>query len=53
MAPLVHAVHSARTQGAAVLWTATDPQIWNHPGIRATTRARMLGSELHPMEMAA
>jgi phospholipid/cholesterol/gamma-HCH transport system ATP-binding protein len=53
MAPLLHAIHSARTQGAAVLWTVTDPQIWNHPGIRATTRARMLGSELHPMEMAA
>ncbi len=53
MAPLLHAVLSARTQGAAVLWTVTDPQIWNHPGIRATTRARMLGSELHPMEMAA
>jgi len=52
MAPLLHAVHSARTQGAAVLWTVTDPQIWNHPGIRATTRARMFGSELHPMERA-
>ena len=52
MAPLLHAVHSARTQGAAVLWTVTDPQIWNHVGIRATTRARMFGSELHPMERA-
>ena len=52
MAPLLQAVHSARTQGAAVLWTVTDPQIWNHPGLRATTRARMFGSELHPMERA-
>ena len=52
MAPLLHAVHSARTRGAAVLWTVTDPQIWNHPGLRATTRARMFGSELHPMERA-
>ena len=50
MAPLVNAVVSARKRGSAVLWTATDPQIWNHPGIRATTRARMLGSELRPME---
>ena len=50
MAPLVNAVESARKRGAAVLWTATDPQIWNHPRIRATTRARMLGSELRPME---
>jgi phospholipid/cholesterol/gamma-HCH transport system ATP-binding protein len=50
MAPLVNAVESARKRGAAVLWTATDPEIWNHPGIRATKRARMLGSELRPME---
>lgn len=53
MAPLVNAVEFARKRGAAVLWTATDPQIWSHPGIRATTRARMFGSELRPMEEAA
>jgi phospholipid/cholesterol/gamma-HCH transport system ATP-binding protein len=52
MAPLLHAVHSARTQGTAVLWTVTDPQIWKHPGLRATTRGRMFGSELHPVERA-
>jgi phospholipid/cholesterol/gamma-HCH transport system ATP-binding protein len=46
MAPLLNAVRSARTRGAAVLWTVTDPQIWNNPGVRATCRARMLGSEL-------
>src|SRR4051794_15045733 len=50
MSPLVNAVQSARARGAAVLWTATDPHIWNNPRIRPTTRARMLGSELHPME---
>jgi phospholipid/cholesterol/gamma-HCH transport system ATP-binding protein len=50
MAPLVNAVESARAHGAAVLWTVTDPQIWNHPGIRATTRAKMFGSELHALE---
>ena len=27
--------------------------LWNNPGIHATTRARMLGSELHAMEMSA
>ena len=50
MAPLLHAVESARRHGAAVLWTVTDQQMWNNPGIRATRRARMLGSELQPME---
>ena len=50
MAPLLSAVQSARTHGAAILWTVTDPQIWNNPAVRATTRARMLGSELHAME---
>jgi phospholipid/cholesterol/gamma-HCH transport system ATP-binding protein len=50
MAPLVNAVQSARRRGAAVLWTVTDPQIWNHPGIHPTTRAKMFGSELHTLE---
>ena len=47
LAPLLNAVQSARTHGAAVLWTVTDPQLWNNPSIRATTRAKMFGSELH------
>jgi phospholipid/cholesterol/gamma-HCH transport system ATP-binding protein len=50
MAPLVNAVRSARAHGAAVLWTVTDLQIWNHPGIHPTTRAKMFGSELHALE---
>jgi len=50
MAPLVNAAQSARKHGAAVLWTVTDPQIWNYPGIRATTRARMFGPELCALE---
>ena len=50
MAPLLNAVRSARAHGAAVLWTVTDPQIWNNAGVRPTTRARMLGSELRAME---
>jgi phospholipid/cholesterol/gamma-HCH transport system ATP-binding protein len=53
MAPLVNAVHSARRRGAAVLWTVTDPKLWNHPGIRPTTRARMLGAQLQKVEATA
>lgn len=48
--PLVNAVQSARQRGAAVLWTVTDPQIWNNPAIHATTRARMFGSQLQTVE---
>jgi phospholipid/cholesterol/gamma-HCH transport system ATP-binding protein len=50
MAPLLSAVQAARARGAAILWTVTDPQIWNNRAVRATIRARMLGSELRPME---
>jgi phospholipid/cholesterol/gamma-HCH transport system ATP-binding protein len=50
MAPLANAVQSARRRGAAVLWIVTDPKIWNHSGIRATTRARMFGSQLQAVE---
>lgn len=50
MAPLLNAVQSARRRASAVLWTVTDPQIWNNLGIHATTRARMLGSEMRLME---
>ncbi len=49
-APLVNAVQAARRHGAAVLWTLTDPQIWNYPGLRATSRAKMFGSELRALE---
>jgi phospholipid/cholesterol/gamma-HCH transport system ATP-binding protein len=45
-APLINAVRSACKRGAAVLWTITDPKIWNHSGIGATKRARMFGSQL-------
>ena len=50
LAPLVNAVQSARKRGAAVLWTVTDPKIWNHSSLRTTTRARMFGSELRAVE---
>jgi len=50
MAPLLNAAQSARKRGAAVLWTISDPKIWNHSGIHATGRARMFGSQLHLSE---
>lgn len=50
MAPLTSAVQSSRKRGAAVLWTLTDPKLWNHCAIRATTRARMFGSQLRAVE---
>jgi phospholipid/cholesterol/gamma-HCH transport system ATP-binding protein len=50
MAPLVSAVQSARKRGGAVLWTVTDPKIWNHPALHATARARMFGSQLQAVE---
>ena len=48
--PLLNAVQSARQRGAAVLWTVTDPNIWNHSSLRTTNRARMFGSELRAVE---
>ncbi|HTG43630.1 MAG TPA: hypothetical protein VK633_03775, partial [Verrucomicrobiae bacterium] len=46
IAPLLDAVRSARRRAAAVLWTVTDPLIYNHAARHATARARMRGSEL-------
>ena len=47
IAPLVNAVQSARKRGAAVIWMTGDPATWNNPGIRATIRAKMFGSQMH------
>jgi phospholipid/cholesterol/gamma-HCH transport system ATP-binding protein len=46
-AALVNATKAARRRGTTILWTVSDLKIWNHAGIRATTRARMIGSELN------
>lgn len=51
-ASLLNAAQTARRRGAAVLWTMTDPQLWNHAAMRATFRARMRGSELQMEESA-
>jgi phospholipid/cholesterol/gamma-HCH transport system ATP-binding protein len=50
VAALIHAVQSVRKRGAAVLWTVTDPTIWNHPAIHPTRRSRMVGFQLCAME---
>src|SRR5687767_13681321 len=46
IAPLLDAVRSARRRAAGVLWTVTDPQIWNRARRHATASARMRGSQL-------
>jgi len=46
IAPLLDAVQFARRRAAAVLWTVTDPQIWNRAARNATASARMHGSQL-------
>ena len=46
IAPLLDAVQFARRRAAAVLWTVTDPQIWNRAVRNATASARMHGSQL-------
>ena len=51
IAPLVNAVRSACQRGAAVLWTASDPRIWQNPALGATSRAKMCGPQLYAMEM--
>lgn len=53
IAPLLNAVQSARAHGAAVLWTLTDPQLWNNPAICPSRRARMVGAQMQMMGAAA
>jgi phospholipid/cholesterol/gamma-HCH transport system ATP-binding protein len=43
--PLINAVRAARDRGAAVLWLATDPAIWDDSSIPATRRLRLVGGE--------
>jgi phospholipid/cholesterol/gamma-HCH transport system ATP-binding protein len=50
IAPLIVATHDACRRGAAVLWTTTELQIWNHPEMLATARWRMLGSRTCEIE---
>ncbi|MBI3852259.1 MAG: hypothetical protein HY298_18535 [Verrucomicrobia bacterium] len=52
IAPLIKTVNNARQRGAAVLWTTSEPQVWNHPEVRATVRYQMRGSPMQVMEEA-
>jgi phospholipid/cholesterol/gamma-HCH transport system ATP-binding protein len=48
--PLTDAVQSARQRGAALLWSASDPRIWNNPTLGATRYAQMTDSRLCTVE---
>lgn len=50
--PLIKTVQDARQRGAAVLWTTNEPEVWNHPDLRASLRYRMRGSPMQVMEAA-
>ncbi|GDY20433.1 hypothetical protein LBMAG56_17780 [Verrucomicrobiota bacterium] len=47
IAPLVNAVNAARRGGAAVVWATTEARVWDDPGLRATNRCKMFGSQMH------
>ncbi len=49
IAPLVNAVNAARRGGAAVVWATTEGRVWDDPGLRATSRCKMFGSQMHKM----
>ena len=46
MPALMTAIRSARARGAAVLWTSDDWALWNDPGVKASARCKMTGSQL-------
>ena len=50
LAPLVNAFFAARQRGAAVLWTTSNPKVFEDPGLRPTARSKMAGSQLHAVE---
>jgi phospholipid/cholesterol/gamma-HCH transport system ATP-binding protein len=46
MNALMTSVQVARARGAAVLWTTDNAQEWHDPGIKATLRCTMTGSQM-------
>jgi len=46
LAPLVNVVRAARDRGAAVLWTADHPRVWNVVEGQATLKCTMFGSRI-------
>lgn len=46
MTALMASVREAQSRGAAVLWTTDDWDVWKDPGIKATVRGVMTGSQM-------
>ncbi len=46
MPALMAGVRKARSQGAAILWTTDNWEVWNDPGINPTLRCKMTGSQM-------
>jgi phospholipid/cholesterol/gamma-HCH transport system ATP-binding protein len=49
MPPLINAVRSARTRGAAAVWLTDNPAVWGDRGIRPTWRCVISGSQMLAM----
>ncbi len=45
MGALMNAVKRARERGAAILWVTTADEVWGDTFVRASTRARLVGSQ--------
>jgi phospholipid/cholesterol/gamma-HCH transport system ATP-binding protein len=50
LAPLINAMRIARDRDAAVLWFAQDADLHQDPSLPATSRLRLLGDALVPLE---
>jgi phospholipid/cholesterol/gamma-HCH transport system ATP-binding protein len=46
MPALMDRIRAVRSRGAAVLWTTSNWEVWNDPGIRPTFRSTMSGSQM-------
>jgi phospholipid/cholesterol/gamma-HCH transport system ATP-binding protein len=46
MPALMSTIRAARARGAAVLWMTSDQNVWNDPGVPATLRCTMSGSQM-------
>ncbi len=46
MPPLLNALQSARSKGAAVIWTTYDAEVWEEPALNPSLRGTMFGSRM-------
>jgi phospholipid/cholesterol/gamma-HCH transport system ATP-binding protein len=53
LAPLINAMRVARDGDAAVLWFVQDADLYQDPSLPATSRLRLLGDALVPLERVA